>query len=104
MQGRPATAGRPKGDLAGLKSLIAPVEVQVCALPASAPAVERSLQELDLRSRTGVTVLALVREGRLAASPAPGLRLAAGDLLVLAGSAEQVGQAIEALVGSATGE
>ncbi|HZI93893.1 MAG TPA: cation:proton antiporter [Patescibacteria group bacterium] len=100
--GRPATAPPGEsGHLAGLKPFIAPVEVQVCSITEGAAGIGRSLQELDLRGRSGATVLAMVREGRIAVGPAPGMRLGPGDAVVVAGTSDQIGSAVEALIGSA---
>lgn len=66
-------------------------------LEEAAPAVGRSLAELDLRARTGATVLAIARgEGGLA-TPSPTEPLRAGDVLVLAGSAEALSGARDLL-------
>jgi len=97
--GRPAQAPAEGHHLAGLKPFIAPLEVQVCSLNPDSAAAGRSLQELDIRAGSGATVLAVVREGRIAASPAPGMRLGPGDAVVLAGNAEQVGVAVGLLMG-----
>ena len=60
--------------------------VVTIALPDAAPAIGRSLAELDLRARTGATVLAIQRGDTGTASPAPRDPLQAGDVLALAGS------------------
>lgn len=57
------------------------------------PAAGRSIRELDLRSRTGVTVVALTRAGKPIANPSPDLQLAAGDVLVLVGTHRQLDEA-----------
>jgi K+/H+ antiporter YhaU regulatory subunit KhtT len=53
--------------------------------PGSA-AVGRTLRELELRARSGATVIAAVREGKASPNPDPELRLETGDTLVLVGS------------------
>ena len=45
-----------------------------------------TLRELDLRARTGTTVIAVVRDGKPMPNPDPELRLQPGDTLVLVGS------------------
>ena len=57
---------------------------------AGSPAIGRSLAELDLRARTGASVLAIARGTRGLAMPEPTLPLQVGDVLALAGSAEAV--------------
>ncbi|HEX7049801.1 MAG TPA: cation:proton antiporter regulatory subunit [Longimicrobiales bacterium] len=45
---------------------------------------------LEIRKRTGVSVIAVLREGRMVPSPQPDEEIRAGDTLVVAGSREQV--------------
>jgi CPA2 family monovalent cation:H+ antiporter-2 len=54
-------------------------------LPDGAWAIGRTLQELDLRNRTGATVIAIRRGGRTATSPQGSFALAAGDDMYLLG-------------------
>lgn len=63
-------------------------------------AVGKSLAELDLRARTGATVLAIGRAGGGFATPEPKQPLAAGDVLALAGSDEALAAAKDALGGT----
>ena len=71
------------------------------ALPAGASGVGRSLAELDLRAKTGATVLAIARGDHGLATPSPSEPLQAGDVLALAGSDEAIAAAREALGASA---
>lgn len=57
------------------------------------PAAGEELQKLDLRSRSGVTVIAVVRGGRSHYNPGPAFCLAAGDVLVLLGSHKELDDA-----------
>ncbi len=57
------------------------------------PAVGRSLAELDLRAKTGATVLAIARGEHGMATPSPGEPLRAGDVLAMAGSDEALAAA-----------
>jgi CPA2 family monovalent cation:H+ antiporter-2 len=60
-------------------------------------AVGATLAALNLRGRTGATVLAIWRPGHGVMLPAAGEPLAAGDLLAVAGTVEAVAAAREAL-------
>ena len=61
--------------------------------PAS-PAVGRSLAELDLRAKTGATVLAIARGQETGlATPSPTEPLRSGDVLAVAGSSEAIASA-----------
>jgi CPA2 family monovalent cation:H+ antiporter-2 len=66
-------------------------------IPDGADAVGKSLAQLDLRARTGATVLAIGRGTQSLATPPPDEPLCAGDLLALAGSDEAVRAAKEVL-------
>lgn len=49
-------------------------------------AAGKSIAELNLRARTGVTIIAVVREGKPATNPSADYTLKMGDVLVLVGS------------------
>jgi CPA2 family monovalent cation:H+ antiporter-2 len=70
--------------------------VRLLVAPGS-PAVGRSLAELDLRGKTGATVLAIRRGEQTLLVPSGAQRLEAGDLLALAGTHEAL-EAAETLV------
>ena len=57
----------------------------------------RSLRELDLRQRTGATVIAVVRDGSSQLNPEPDLSLEPGDSLVLVGSHQEIDGAFDLL-------
>jgi len=56
----------------------------------ASPSVGRSLAELNLRGRTGATVLAISRGGESVAVPAAGERIGAGDVVALAGTHDAI--------------
>ena len=60
-------------------------------------AAGRTLKELELRGRTGASVLGLARAGLGIAAPEKDERLAAGDTLVLVGAADAVAKAMAVL-------
>jgi CPA2 family monovalent cation:H+ antiporter-2 len=68
-------------------------------LDADSPAVGQSLRDLDLRRRTGATVIAVVRGETPHPSPLPDTLLESGDTLVLVGSHEEIDRAFEVLGG-----
>jgi CPA2 family monovalent cation:H+ antiporter-2 len=57
-------------------------DVNRVAVPAGSAAAGRTLRELDLRRRTGATVLAVERGGELQVNPSPEFQLEAGDGLL----------------------
>ena len=66
-------------------------------IPKLASVVDHTLAQLDLRAKTGATVLAIVRGDKGFATPSPTEPLRAGDVLVLAGSDEAIAAAREIL-------
>ena len=52
--------------------------------------------DLAVRTRTGATVVGIMRDGQMITNPSPALPIAAGDLLAIAGTADQR-RAVEAL-------
>jgi CPA2 family monovalent cation:H+ antiporter-2 len=62
-----------------------------------AAACGRSIGQLQLRTLTGVTILAVSRGGRPELNPDAGLVVREGDSLVLFGSPEQIDRAIEVI-------
>ncbi|MGX7828936.1 cation:proton antiporter regulatory subunit [Actinokineospora sp. 24-640] len=57
----------------------------------------RTLGDTALRTRTAVSVVAIVRGGTVHPSPRPDFRLAGGDMLVTVGTAEGLAKAVEVL-------
>ena len=69
-------------------------------LTPEAAAVGKSLADLDLRARSGASVLAIKRDGGGNANPSPREPLRAGDVLALAGSADAIAEARAILLGA----
>ncbi len=82
---------------AELLAMLAAGTTEVFRLEATSPAVGKTLRELDLRRRSGATVIAVVRGERSHTNPPPELRLEAGDALVLVGSHVEIDRAFELL-------
>ena len=73
-------------------------EVETCRIDDDSPVREKTLEEIALPSRTGVSVIAWTRAGVTQASPSEKTQLMAGDIVVLLGSRTQIQQAMELLV------
>jgi CPA2 family monovalent cation:H+ antiporter-2 len=73
-----------------LDDLLAELDVTYFALTRHAAAAGRSLLELDLRRRTGATVVAVTREGAPVPNPGPDTVLLAGDVVAAIGSRDQI--------------
>ncbi len=70
------------------------VEIRWVTLEPHSPLAGHTLAESALRKRTGVSVVAIVRDGQVLNNPGPASRLEAGDRIGLLGTPEQV-EAVE---------
>ncbi|HCA59115.1 MAG TPA: hypothetical protein DEP46_14165 [Blastocatellia bacterium] len=61
------------------------------------PAIGRTLGEIDLRGRTGATVVAVVHEGDTKINPGAKCELFEGDIVILLGNGEEIAKAIDVL-------
>ena len=102
-EGRPAAETRDvsvtRGDLSGLHDAISAAEVKLCVIPPGALSAGRTLEDIGLAG-TGATVLAVLKQDRVVTQPPPRTALREKDGVVLIGSPEQVGVAVEALTRS----
>ncbi|MEO5875048.1 MAG: cation:proton antiporter regulatory subunit [Streptosporangiaceae bacterium] len=55
----------------------------------------RAMAQAQVRTRTGASIVAIVRDGQVNASPGPDFSLATGDIVVVVGSPESTGAASE---------
>ena len=79
-----------------LKGLGAPIAIE---LASTSPAVGRTLAQLNLRGRTGATVLAISRANSPIVIPTASDRLEAGDMLAIAGTEDALDSARTLLLG-----
>lgn len=88
----------PHGDLpAPLHDLPREMELERVSIPPAARAVGRRIRELEIRSRTGASVVAIGRGGQRLVNPSPDEELQAGDDVFLLGDAFQRKSARELL-------
>jgi CPA2 family monovalent cation:H+ antiporter-2 len=93
----PAPAVRPIAEVSALlPGLGEPTAIE---LDAASPCIGKTLADLDLRGRTGATVLAIIRPDAPVLAPAAGERLRAGDVLALTGTHDAVDAARAVLLG-----
>jgi K+:H+ antiporter subunit KhtT len=76
------------------------LELEWAELDADAAGVGRPISELGLRSRTGASVVAVVRGDETIISPRSEFTLQGGDIAVLVGSASAIGEALKLLRGA----
>lgn len=80
-----------------LLSAVRGVDIGWQAIPSGSPLVGSTLASTNMRRLTGASVVAIVRDGELVASPAPDTVFHAGDLLGLIGTIPQI-VAVQALL------
>jgi len=73
------------------------INIHVC--PVTKGMVGKSIEELAIRKRTGVTIIALSRSGRSIISPPPETVFEEGDLIVVIGEREQIRACAEEILG-----
>ena len=76
-----------------MPALLREARMELVALDAGSPAVGRLIRELQLRSETGASIVAIERAGRTLVNPGPDEELKAEDKVLLLGSAEQLERA-----------
>lgn len=74
------------GELVGLRERAAGLLTEQVAVRADSPYVNRRLGDTEARSRTGVSIVAVLREGDAIPSPGPEIVFSAGDTLVAVGT------------------
>ncbi|MDT8420802.1 MAG: cation:proton antiporter [Desulfuromonadales bacterium] len=80
-------------------SVLAGGQLEYQAVPGDSPCLGSSLMEIDLRNRTGATVVGIIRQDRTIYSPPASFRIEQGDTLMLLGTTEDVRKAGELLHG-----
>jgi CPA2 family monovalent cation:H+ antiporter-2 len=97
--GRQASKHEAPASIVGVGDLMPGMsDVAAVTLPENSAAVGRSLADLDLRARTGATVLAIRRGEVGLPAPSPKEPLRSGDVLALAGSDAELAAAREVLL------
>ena len=86
------TAGRTM-----LADMLPTIEIESVSIGADSPAADRTLAELNLRARTGTTVLGVHRERQMTTIPPADFVIEAGDVLVLGGTPRQILDALGTL-------
>ncbi len=74
------------GQLSGLREQAAGLLIEQIPIPAASTYVNRPMGDAKIRSRTGASIVAVLRAGEVIVSPAPTFRFAAGDVVVVVGN------------------
>ncbi len=87
----------PRQTLDQLGQILAATTTESFLVPASSPAAGRSIRDLQLRRATGVTIIAVVHDGRPVTNPPADLVIQPNDILVMLGSHAELDQALKRL-------
>jgi len=60
---------------------------------------EKTLSELDIRKKSGASIIAVIRNGKAKTNPGAGFRVEHGDILVVLGSHAELNSAMDLLLG-----
>jgi TrkA domain protein len=93
-------APRMVGVLAEVQRQAAGLVIEQLPVPAGSPFAGCGLGDTQARTRTGASIVAVIRGGVAAVSPGPAFVLIAGDLLVTVGTREGVDQVVRILEGT----
>lgn len=82
---------------AALPSLLREADLETISLAADSPAAGKLIRELELRTRTGASIVAIERGGANLINPGPDEELQAGDRVLLLGTRDRLDSAKAAL-------
>lgn len=87
----------PHQHLDDLRMVLEASTTETYLLRATSPTVGRTIRDLELRDRTGITLIAVVRQGHPHTNPGADFDLRAGDVLVMLGSHAELAAAMRLL-------
>ena len=85
----------PHIELSDIADALAATATETLFIQSDSPVVGKSLGKLDLRKRTGATIIAAIREGGTQINPGPDFNFAPNDIIALHGSPEEIEKAME---------
>lgn len=90
---------RPGHETTALPSLLTEADLETVKLADASAAAGKLIRELELRTRTGASIVGIERNGANVINPGPDEELQAGDQLLLLGRREQLQTARQYLLG-----
>ena len=85
--------------LANLRQNLKGLAIDWLPIEADCPYAGRPLGETEMRTRTGVSIVALIRNGETIPSPPPDVTIEADDTAVVVGTPDGIGKALALLRG-----
>jgi CPA2 family monovalent cation:H+ antiporter-2 len=90
-------AEAPPRAMAPLEAILAAATIDNFLVTPESPAAGKTITELDLRGKAGVTIIAVVRDDKPRTNPPADMKIEAGDILVLFGSHAELDTAMSLL-------
>lgn len=84
-------------ELAGLQQRIEGLAIDWLPVRENSPYVGRTIGDARVRTRTGVSIVALLREDQAVPAPGPDTDIASGDYLVVVGTPRGIEEVVELL-------
>lgn len=91
-------------DLADISTALGSASTDTFIVPEDSPAAGKTIGQLKLRTKTGVSVISIIHDGNAEINPGPETVINAGDVLVLLGTPEKIDRAIETCLGVPTSQ
>ena len=92
-------ASLPIVDMNEISEALNTASTKILFVEADSFAVGKTIGDLELRKKTGVSIIAITREGHTEINPGPETTIRAEDVLVLLGDVEQIDRATEEING-----
>jgi CPA2 family monovalent cation:H+ antiporter-2 len=89
----------PLVDIGEISEALKSASTETLSVESNSIAIGKTIGELKLRKKTGVTIIAITRQGHTEINPGPETPIQAEDVLVLLGGAAQIDLAIEEING-----
>lgn len=84
----------PEENFENIQRLIATTLTETFFVTPDSPAIGKTLIDLGLRAKTGVTVMGIIRADQSITNPDPKLKIQAEDVLIMFGNHQQLDQAV----------
>jgi CPA2 family monovalent cation:H+ antiporter-2 len=93
----------PDSAMDEIQAILAAGTTDTFLIPPDSPSAGKSLTELNIRGRSGASILAIVRDGKPTLNPPADARLAPGDIVIIIGTHREVDSAFDVLEGKGEG-
>lgn len=93
----------PMVELIDISEALGSAATETFIIPSDSPAVGKTIGQLKLRTKTGVSVIAVIHDGSTEINPGPETMIDVDDVLVLLGTTDKIHQTIEEYLAAPNG-